>query len=204
MSAANLMMAGLEQTNVHPMSEDPISGQGEPQDASFAKSFAESVGMPASSQGKNAADDLSIAVPGLPGTTPAKKLEEVADKSGGAKENPIAAHDVPVHSELNGAVAGKIVQTRATTTVTASPEKITASGSGTTKVEVPAQAEATADDVSPGSSVLPRATPVPGASEECPVPRGSISGWRPAVGVVGVEWRQPCGSERDRSCREGD
>jgi hypothetical protein len=176
MSAASLMMAGLEQTKVHPLSEDLISGQGEPQDASFAKSFAESVGMPASSQEKNAADDLETALPGLQGSTPAKKLEEVADKSGGAKENPTAAQVVPVHSELNGAVAGKIVQPQATTTLTASPEKITASGSGTTKVEVPAQAEAVADDVSPGYSVLPHATPVPGATEECPVPRGSIAG----------------------------
>lgn len=176
MSAASLMMAGLEQTKVHPMSEDLISGQGGLQDASFAKSFAESVGMPASSQGKNAPDDLAIALPGLLGTTPAKKLEEVTDKSGGAKENSTAAQDVPVHSELNGAVAGKIVQPQATTTVTASPEKITASGSGTTKVEVPAQAEEAADDVSPGSSVLPHVTPVPGATEECPVPRDSIAG----------------------------
>jgi len=173
MSAAISMMAGVEQTKVRPVSGDLFSGQGGLEDVSFAKSFNESVGVPTSPQGKNAADDLAIALPGLKGTTPAKKLEEVADKSGGAKEDPIAAHDVPVHSELNGTVAGKIVPPQATT-VTASQGKITASGSGTTEVEAPAQVEVTADDGSPGSSIA-HATPVPGATEKSPVPHVSIA-----------------------------
>src|SRR5216683_3292845 len=80
MSAAISMMAGVEQTKVSLVSGDLFSGQGGQDDVSFAKNFNESVGVPASSQGKNAADELTIAFAGLKRTTPTKKLEEVAEK----------------------------------------------------------------------------------------------------------------------------
>jgi hypothetical protein len=182
MSAAILMMAGVEQTKVSVAPGDLFSGQGGLEDVSFAKSFNESVGVPASPQG-NASDDVSIALGGLKGTTPANKLEGVAEKLVGAKGNSVAAEGMPVPSELKGTVAGKIVPPQATP-VTASQETITASGTRTMKVEVPAQVEGTSDDVSPGSSI-PHATPVAGVTDESPVPQVSIAdGDRPLAPSV--------------------
>jgi hypothetical protein len=177
MSAAISMMAGLEQTKAGPATGDLFSGQGELEDASFAKSLSESVRAPASSQGKNAADNLAIRLPGLKGATPTKNLEELADKSGGVTEKPVAAQEMPVPSELKGIVAGKVVPPQAT--VTGSQEKITASGTGTTKVEVPAQAEGTAADVS-AESPIPDAAPVPVATDavatdESPLPHVGVA-----------------------------
>jgi hypothetical protein len=173
MSAAISTMAGLEQTKVGPASGDLLSGQGQLGDVSFAKSLSESVGVPAPSQGKTAAEDLAIALPGLKGTTPAKKLEEMAEKSGEVKENPIAAQEMPVHGELKGSVAGKTVPPQAAI-VTSPQEKMTASGTGTTNVEVPLQTEETADNFSP-ESPIPHATSAPGATEENPAPQVSIA-----------------------------
>jgi hypothetical protein len=180
MSAAILMMAGVELSKVRPVSDDLLSGQGELEDFSFAKSFNERVGVSTSSQGKNAADDLAIALPGLKGATLTKQLEEVAGRSSGAKENPIAAQEVPVHSELKGTVAGKIVPSQATT-VAGSQEKTTADDAGTRKVEIPTQVKGTVDDVSPESPIA-YAAPVPGATDESLEPRVSIVvGDRPSV-----------------------
>ncbi len=198
-SAAISMMAGVEQTKVRPVSDDLFSSQGELGDFSFAKSFNERVGVATSSQEKNTADDLGIAFPSLKGSTLTKQLEEVAGRSSGVKEESISAKEISVCSELKGAAAGKIVQPQATT-VAGSQEKTTADDAGTRKVEVPAQVEGTADDVSP----IPYATPAPGATDESAGPHVSIAdGDRPLV-PVGIEWRQSCGSERARSCREGD
>src|SRR5258708_411701 len=182
MSAAILMMAGVEQTKVGVASGDLFSGQGGLEDVSFAKSFNESVGVPTSSQG-NASEDVAIAFAGLKGTTPANKLEEVAEKPVGAKGDSIAAVGIPVPSELKGTFAGKIVPPQATT-VTASQETITASGTRTMKVDVPAQVEGTADEVPPASST-PHPTPVAGVTDESPVPHVSIAdGDRPLVPSV--------------------
>jgi len=179
MSAAISMMAGVEQTKVSLVSGDLFSGQGGQDDVSFAKNFNESVGMPASSQGKNAADELAIALAGLKGTTPTKKLEEVAEKPAGAKDNPIASQGMPVPSEMNATVARTIV-TPQSTTVTGAQEKIPANYVGPKKVEVPAQVERTAGD---GSSI-PEA-PIPGATDEKPVPHVRIGdGDQPLVPPV--------------------
>src|SRR5260370_19771290 len=115
MSAAISMMAGVEQTKVRLLSGDLFSGQAELEDVSFAKSFNERVGAATSSQGKNAADDLAIALPGLKGKTLTKKLEGVADGSSGGKEGCITAQEIPVRSGLKGAVAAKIIQPQAPT-----------------------------------------------------------------------------------------
>jgi hypothetical protein len=173
MSAASLMMAGLEQIRVGPASGDLFSGQGELGDVSFAKSLSENVGLPAPSQGKNAAEDLASALPGLKGTTPAKKLEEMAGKSGEVKENPIAVQEMPIHSELKGSVAEKSVPPQAMT-VTASAEKMTASGTGTTNVEAPSPTARTADNFS-SEYPIPNATSAPGPTEGNPVPQVSIA-----------------------------
>src|SRR5260370_30277709 len=105
MSAAISMIAGVEQTKVRPLSGDLSSGQGDLDDFSFAKSFNERVEVATSSQGKNAADDVAIALPRLKGTTFTKKLEGVAERSSGVKEESITAQETPVHSELKGAGA---------------------------------------------------------------------------------------------------
>src|SRR5258708_32848965 len=93
-----------------------------------------------------------------------------------------------VRSELKGIVAGKMVLPQPTT-VTRSQEKITASVTGTTQVEVPAQVEGTADDVS-AESPIPHATPVPvatdaGATDETLVPHVGVANgdqlWPPSV-----------------------
>jgi hypothetical protein len=179
MSAAILMTTSAEQMKVRPVSDDLISDQGELQGTSFAKSFNEGIGVSALLQGKNTADEAAIALPGMKGTTiPAKKLQEVADISIGVKA--ISGPEISAHSELKGAVADRIIQPQATT-VAGSQEKISAGDTGTTKVEVPAQVEGTAEDVSPGSPI-PYATPAPGATDESLEPHVSIAvGDRPSV-----------------------
>src|SRR5258708_26787221 len=102
MSAAISMMAGVGQTKVSPVSGDLFSGQGELGETSFAKTFNESVGVPASSQGKSAADDLAVALPGLRETPPTKAMEEGSEKAGGAKANPIGAPETPLPRWLRG------------------------------------------------------------------------------------------------------
>jgi len=107
-------------------------------------------------------------------------LEELADKSGGVTEKPVAAQEMPVHSELKGIVAGKIVPPQATT-VTGPQEKTTADDAGTSKVELPALVEGTADNVCPTSNV----TLAPGATDENPGPPVIIAdGGRPLVPLV--------------------
>jgi len=161
MSAAISMMAGVEQTKVRLLSGDLFSGQAELEDVSFAKSFNERVGAATSSQGKNAADDMAIALPGLKGTTLTKKLEGGAESSSGVKEGSITAQEIPVRGVLKGAVAGKIIQPQATT-VAGSLEKTAVDDAEWREVELPAQVEGTADDVSP----IPYAAPAPGAMDE--------------------------------------
>jgi hypothetical protein len=180
MSAAISVMAGVEQTKVRFASDDLFSTQGELEDVSFAKSFNERVGVPISSQRKNAADDLAIALPCLKGTTLTKQLEEVAGKSSGLKEGSITAQEISPHSELKGAAAGNIIHAQAAI-VAGSQEKTTADNTGTRKVEFPAQVEGTADDV----SSIPYAMPVPGTTEDSPGPHVSIAdGDRPLVPLV--------------------
>jgi len=171
MSAAISMMVGVEQTKVQPLSGDLLSGQGELEDFSFAKSFNERVGVSTSSQGKNAADDLAIALPSLKGTTLTTKLDEVAEKSSGGKEKSITAQEISVNSELKGAAAGKIIRPQAETTVAGSQEKTTADDAGTRKVEFPTQMEGSADDL----SSIPYATPAPGATDKSSGPHVSIA-----------------------------
>ncbi|MCU1250899.1 MAG: hypothetical protein JWQ49_3928 [Edaphobacter sp.] len=175
MSAAISMMAGVEQTKVSPATGDLFSGQGELGNFSFAKSFNESVGVPASSQGKNAVDDLAAVLPGLKDTTPTKILEEVAEKSSGVKENSIGAQEMPPNGELKGTVAGRIVPQQGTP-VSGSQENITANDAGTKKAEFPAQVEGTTDDV---SSVADAAAS--GTTIETPQPH---DGTRPLPSVL--------------------
>jgi hypothetical protein len=180
MSAAISMIAGVEQTKVRPLSGDLSSGQGDLEDFSFAKSFNERVEVATSSQGKNAADDLAIALPRLKGTTFTKKLEGVAERSSGVKEESITAQEIPVHSELKGAVADKIIQPQATT-VAGSQEKTTEDDAGTREVELPAQVKGTAADV----STIPYVTPAPGVADESLGPHvGIADGDRPLVPLV--------------------
>ena len=181
MSAAILMMAGVELTKVRPVPGDLLSVQGELEDFSFAKSFNERVGVSTSSQGKTAADDWAIAFPGLKGTTLTKQSEEVAGRSSGVMEESITTQEISVHSELKGAAVGKTIRPQATT-VAGSQEKTTpADDAGTMKVEVPAQVKGSADDVSPESPIA-YAAPVPGTTDESLEPRVSIVvGDRPSV-----------------------
>ena len=102
MSAAISILTGVEQTKGHPVPGDLFSAQGEQEEVSFAKSLSESVGVGASSEGKDPAGDLAIALP-------------AADKSGGGKEKSIAAQETPIQSELKGTAAGKIVLSQAPT-----------------------------------------------------------------------------------------
>jgi hypothetical protein len=179
MSAAISMMVGMEQTKVQPVSGDLLSGQGELEDVSFAKSFNERVGVSTSSQGKNAADNLAVALPDVKGTTLTKQSEEVAGRSSGVKEEFTTAQEISVHSELKGAAAGKILQPQALT-VPGSQEKTTMDDAGTKTVEFPAQVEETADNV----SSIPYAL-APGATNENPGPHVSIAdGSRPLVPLV--------------------
>ncbi len=171
MSAAISMMVGVEQTKVKALPGDLLSSQGELEDFSFAKSFNERVGVSTSSQGKNAADDLAIALSSLKGTTLTKKLEEVAEKSSGGKETSITAQEISVNGELKGTVGAKIIRPQAETTVAGSQEKTTVDDAGTRKVEFTAQMEGSADDV----SSIPYATPARGATDESSGPHVSIA-----------------------------
>ncbi len=183
MSAAISMMAGVEQTKAGHVSDDPFSGQGEQEDFSFAKSFNERVGESTSSQRKNAADNLAIALPSLKSTTLTKQSEEVAGKSSGVTEESIETQEISVHSELQGAVAGKIIQPQVTT-VAGSQEKTTAGNTRRMNVEPSPQVEGTADYPSPGSP-NPYATPAPGATDENPGPHVIIAdGGRPLAPLV--------------------
>jgi hypothetical protein len=168
MSAAIAMLAGVEQTKGRPVSGDLFSAQGEQEDVSFAKSLSESVGAAASSEAKNAVGDLAIALSGLKGTTPAKSLEEVAEKPGEGEEKSIPVHEAPVQSELKGTVAGRIALPQVPT-VTGGQEKI-ASGTAT-KVEVPVHEQWSADDVSAGYPI-PEGT---GVSDETPAQQVNLA-----------------------------
>jgi hypothetical protein len=180
MSAAILMMAGVELTKVRSVSDDLFSGQGELEDFSFAKSFNERVGVSTSSQGKNAADVLAIALPGLKGTTLTKQLEEVAGRSSGVMEESITAQEISVHSELKGVIADKIIRPQAAAAVGAQ-EKTTTNDAGAGKAEVPTQVKGAANDVLPESPIA-YAAPVSGATDESLEPRVSIVvGDRPSV-----------------------
>jgi hypothetical protein len=164
MSAAISMVADVEQTNVRPVSDDLFAGQSGREDVSFAKSLNESVGVSSSLQVKNTVDEAAIALPGMKATTKAvKTLQEVPVKIG-VKGNAISAPEISAHSELKGEVADRIIQPQAATAA-GSQEKISAGNTGTTKVEIPAQAEGTAEHGPPSSPIL-NGTPDAGATTE--------------------------------------
>ena len=185
MNGAILITMGAEQMKVRTGSDGLFSGQGELQGASFAKSFNEGIGVSALLQGTHAGDEAAIALPGMKGTTtPAKKLQEVADISIGVKGKAVSAQEISTDSELKGAAADKIVQPQATT-VAGSQAKISAGDSGITNDEVPAQVEGIARDVSPGS-LIPYAAPVPVAADQALKLQVSISvADRPSVSSGG-------------------
>jgi len=181
MSTAILMMAGVELSKVCPVPHDLLSGQGELEDFSFAKSFNEHVGVSTSSQGKTAADALAIALPGLKGTTVTKQSEEVAGRSSGVMEESITAQEISVHGELKDALTGKIIQQQATVVAGSQEKTTTADDAGTMNVEVPAQVKGSADDVS-AKSPIAYAAPVSGTTDESLEPRVSIAvGDQPSV-----------------------
>lgn len=198
MSAAILITESVEVTKVRPAPAEPLSGRGELEDFSFAKSFNERVGVSTSSQGKTAADALAIALPGLKGTTVTKQSEEVAGRSSGVREESITAQEISVHSELKGALAGKIVPPQTTTVVGSQEKTTTTADDAGTKVEVPPQVKGTADEVSPESPIA-YAAPVSSATNESLEPRVSIAvGDRPSVstGDMPVVQKETEGAEK--------
>src|SRR3979411_2848426 len=109
MSAAISIMVGVEQTKIRPVSNDLLLGQGEREDFSFASSFTERIGVSTSTRGENVAEDLTVALPDLKGTTLTKQSEEVAGRSSGVEAKSKTAQEISVDSEPEGGVGGKSV-----------------------------------------------------------------------------------------------
>ena len=189
MSAAISMLVGLEQTKGRAVAGDQSSAQKEQEDVCFAKSLSESVGTVASaSEGKDTGADLSNVLPGLRGTTPAKALVEAAESSGGGKEKAIAVQEAPDQSELRRTIAGKSALPQAPT-IPDVQGKMTASSTGT-KVEVPAQEEGTAVDVSSGSPIA-QYTDVSGATDESPAPQVELADGNQPSGAPVLSGQSP-------------
>jgi hypothetical protein len=135
MSAAISMVAGMEETKSGSVSGNPLLGQGEVEDASFATSLSEHIGTPASSEGQQARDNLATTLPSLESATVTKQLEEIAQTPSTVKQKPIADQDLSVQHESKRAVASKAVQTQVMT-VTGSEEKLTPENDATSVSEL--------------------------------------------------------------------
>ena len=107
MSAALLMLAGVEQTGKSVGSVDLSADQDKPEGISFAKSFSDRIDESASLQGESSAKDASIGLlRGSKDSVLTKKLNEVVATPGDAKELTHGVREIAAHKrEKNAATS---------------------------------------------------------------------------------------------------
>ena len=172
MSSAISMIAAIEETNVRPASDDLFSSRGEREGVSFATSLNERIGMPASSEEKQAGNNLAIALSGLESATVKKNMEEVAQTPIGVKEEPITGQDALVRNGLKCSLPSKIIHAQ----VAGSGPKLTSENVETNASELPQPVKG---DATYG---LPRNTLAPGVTDQSPASNLKIAdGDRPVV-----------------------
>jgi hypothetical protein len=165
MSSAISMIAGMEETKVRSASDDLFSSGGEREGVSFATSLNERIGMPASSEGKQAGNDLAIALSSLETATVKKNIEEVAQTPTGGKEEPLADQNASVRNELKCSTPSNIIHTQ----VAGSGPKLTSENVETNASELPAPVKG---DAAYG---LPRPTLAPGVPDQTPASNVKIA-----------------------------
>ncbi len=173
MSAAMLILASAEQTDVRPTSANPLAGQGTTNDISFAKSFNDRVGEPALLQGKIPAEEATIALPGLKAAIPAKQSDAKAEALDGVKGT-VAVQTTFAQHGVKSAAASRAGESPAPA-VRGAREKIAASDSRTGNVEPPTAAGADDVGVIPPGSSAPDAVSSTGPTDERLVPPASIA-----------------------------
>ena len=181
MSAALLMLAGVEQTGKPAGSADLSVDQAKPGGISFAKSFNDRVSESTLLQGKDIAKETSVGLPppGSKVAAPAKNLDSVIATPGEGRELTHAVQEIVTDGKAKNATSslGGSAQTIAETGA-----KTAVNGDAAKNVAPPAVEESeTTDSVSSSSSASSALPIVLQAKENVVVPADPTDGDRPFV-----------------------
>ena len=165
MSSAISMIPGTEEIKVRPAPDDLFSSPGAREGVSFATSLSERIGMSASSEEKQAANNLATRLSSLESATGNEKREQVPQTPIGLKEEPITGQDASVRNEIKCSVPS--IQPQAT--VTGSEQKVTSEAIQTNASELPEPVKREA------TYGLSRDALAPGVTDQSPAPNVDIA-----------------------------
>jgi hypothetical protein len=186
MSAALLMLAGVEQAGKSAGSANLFVDQDKPKELSFAKSFSDRIDESALLQGrKNTAKEAPIGlIPGSNAAALGKKLDAVAAAPGEGKELTHAVQEIVAYGKEKNVAStlGGAVEASASA---GSGAKAAVNDSAANNVAPAIEEAETTNDASSSSSTSGAVTVVLQASDNVVAPAGSTEESRPLVSSAG-------------------